>query len=139
MGGEFLRSKKSVENSYNAGDSINAILWSLKKENFYINNYIKELIKMRKEHPAFRMTDAKQVAQNILFDTNAPHGTVVYTINGKALHDTWKKIFVAFNGSDEEKEISLPGGNWKKAIDRGVEINSEKIYVKKYSPVILYQ
>jgi pullulanase len=31
-GTEFLRSKHGIENSFNAGDSINAIDWSLKVE-----------------------------------------------------------------------------------------------------------
>ena len=77
-GSEFLRSKNGVENSYNSGDSINALKWSLKKENLEITNYVKRLIKIRKEHPAFRMTDAKQVAQNILFDQHVHERTIAY-------------------------------------------------------------
>lgn len=140
-GSEFLRSKNGVENSYNSGDSINALKWSLKKENLEITNYVKRLIKIRKEHPAFRMTDAKQVAQNILFDNHAPDGTIAYTINGAALQDRWKKIFIAFNGSSVEKEISLPDGNWKTAIDTGAEIKPGlgKVKLKKYSAVVLYK
>ena len=138
-GTEFLRSKNGVENSYKSGDDINAIKWSLKKGNNDVTNYVKELIKMRKEHPAFRMTDAKQVSENILFENNTHPGTVAYIINGAAVNDTWKKIFVAFNGSGEEKEISLPTGSWLKAIGRGVDITSSKIYLRKYSAVLLYQ
>jgi pullulanase len=137
-GTEFLRSKNGVENSYNAGDSVNAIKWSLKKENFDVFNYVKRLIKMRKEHPAFRMTDAKQVAQNILFDNNAPHGTVAYTIDGAALHDNWKKIFIAFNGSDGEKQINLPSGDWHTATETGATIKQGKVHLEKYSAVVLY-
>ena len=138
-GTEFLRSKNGVENSYNAGDSINAIKWSLKKENLGVFNYVKHLIKMRKEHPAFRMADAKQVAQNILFDNNSPHGTIAYTINGEAIHDSWKKIFIAFNGSDAEREINLPADDWRTAIDTGANIKSGKVHLEKYSAVILYK
>ena len=138
-GTEFLRSKNGVENSYKSGDDINAIKWSLKKDNNDVTNYVKELIKMRKEHPAFRMTDTKQVSENILFENNTHPGTVAYIINGAAVNDTWKKIFVAFNGSGEEKEINLPTGNWLKAIGRGVDITSTKIYLRKYCAVLLYQ
>lgn len=140
-GSEFLRSKNGVENSYNSGDSINEIKWSLKKENLDVTNYVKQLIKIRKEHPAFRMTDAKQVAQNILFDEHTHDRTIAYTINGAALEDSWKTIFIALNGSDAAKEISLPSGNWKNAIDTGAEIKTglEKIQLKKYSAVILFK
>ena len=137
-GTEFLRSKNGVENSYNAGDSINALRWSLKKENLDVVNYVKQLIKMRKNHPAFRMTDAKQVAQNILFDNNAPHGTVAYTLDGAALHDSWKKIFIAFNGSDAEKKIDLTHADWHTAINTGVTIKPGKVHLEKYSAVVLY-
>ncbi|MGI8582204.1 MAG: type I pullulanase [Chitinophagaceae bacterium] len=140
-GTEFLRSKYGVENSYNSGDSINAIKWTLKKENIGVTNYVRQLIKIRKEHPAFRMTTAKQVAQNILFDQHVHDRTVAYTINGAALEDKWKTIFIAFNGSDTVKDFSLPLGHWKTAVDTGAEIEpaSRKIQLKKYTAVILYK
>lgn len=138
-GTEFLRSKNGVENSYNSGDEINAIKWNLKKENIDVTNYVKELIKIRKEHPAFRMTTAKQVAQNILFDQHVHERTIAYTINGEALEDSWKTIFIAFNGSDSVKEFSLPDGYWKMAMDTGGLIEPGKVQLKKYSAVILYK
>ena len=138
-GTEFLRSKNGVENSYKSGDDINGIKWSLKKENIDVTNYVKQLIKIRKEHPAFRMTTAKQVAENILFDQHVHERTIAYTINGAALEDKWKTIFIAFNGSDATKEFSLPDGHWKMAIDTGAVIEAGKILLKKYSAVILYK
>jgi pullulanase len=137
-GTEFLRSKNGVENSYKSGDDINAIKWSLKKENIDVTNYVKQLIKIRKEHPAFRMTTTKQVAENILFDQHVHERTIAYTINGAALGDKWKNIFIAFNGSDETKDFSLPDGHWKMAIETGAVIEPGKIQLKKYSSVILY-
>ena len=112
-GTEFLRSKKGDENSYNAGDSINAIDWSLKTKNKDVFDYVKALIKMRKEHPAFRMKTAKEVASNIHFlsDTN---GIIAYTINGKAVKDQWRKVLVVFNGNPVDKQISLPEGSWQR-------------------------
>jgi pullulanase len=38
---------------------------------------------------------------------------VAYTINGNAVKDPWKKIFVAFNGSLKPISIKLPAGTWK--------------------------
>ncbi|MEI9909114.1 MAG: type I pullulanase [Bacteroidota bacterium] len=74
-GTEFLRSKKGNENSYNAGDSINAIDWSLKSKNKDVVDLVKGLIKMRKEHPAFRMTTAEEIAKNIQFLDKLPCGS----------------------------------------------------------------
>ena len=140
-GTEFLRSKKGIENSYNSSDSINAIDWDLKKENLAFTKYVEALIKIRKAHPAFRMTTAEQVRQNLSFDEQAPDGTVVYTINGAALQDNWKKIWISFNGSNEEKKLNLPDGKWKTGIDTEGKQGeySGMFHAKKYSAVILYQ
>ena len=140
-GTEFLRSKKGIENSYNSSDSINAIDWDLKKENLAFTKYVEALIKIRKAHPAFRMTTAEQVRQNLSFYKPAPDGTVVYTINGAALQDNWKKIWISFNGSNEEKKLNLPDGKWKTGIDTEGKQGeySGMFHAKKYSAVILYQ
>ncbi len=112
-GSEFLRSKKGVENSYQSADSINAIDWSLKTKNKYVFEYVKAMIRMRKDHPAFRMTTAKQIAENIKFMDGTPPGLIVYTINGDKAGDKWKKIFIAFNGSGKEISIAAQPGNYK--------------------------
>ena len=140
-GTEFLRSKNGVENSYKSPDSINAINWHMKKENLAFNNYVENLIRIRKEHPAFRMTTADQVKENIHFDTNAPQGTIAYIINGAAVNDKWKKIWIAFNGSDTDKELHLPNGNWKIAIDTegNQSMHTGHIHLKKISAIVLYQ
>lgn len=105
-GTEFLRSKGGVENSFESPDSINAIDWSLKTKHKFVFDYVRALIKMRKEHPAFRMMSANSIASNIKFLDGMPAGVIAYTINGAAVGDKWKKIFVAFNGTG--KDISLP-------------------------------
>ena len=126
-GTEFLRSKKGVENSYQSPDSINAIDWSLKTKNKDVLEYIKALIKMRKEHPAFRMTSVKSIASNIHFLENLPAGIIAYTINGKAVNDTWGKILVVFNGSGAEKKISLPKGQWKKVLSSKMNTDGNEL------------
>ncbi len=139
-GSEFLRSKKGVENSYNCGDSINAIDWSLRNVNHDLVEHVQQLIRMRKAHPAFRMTSAQQIAEHIRFEPTAPAGTIAYTIDGAAVKDSWKKIRVAFNGSGTTKTIPLPPGSWKKAgVGESSQIFQDKIALVKYSALILYQ
>ena len=140
-GTEFLRNKKGVENSYNAGDSINKIDWSLKSENSSTYQLVQHLIKLRKAHPAFRMTSNAAIKNNIRFDENCPEGTIVYTINGAAVKDKWKTIFVAFNGSGEQKLVRLPAGKWSTATDKNsvLKMTSGKLALDKYSAVILYK
>lgn len=117
-GTEFLRSKQGIENSFNSSDSINAIDWSLKTKNADVFDFVSYLIKMRKDHPAFHMATAKQIADNISF-LQSPAGTIAYTINGAAAGDTWKKVFVAFNGSGNTSTITLPAGEWTTALNNG--------------------
>jgi pullulanase len=112
-GSEFLRTKQGVENSFESPDSINAIDWGLKSKNKYVFEYVKALIKMRKEHPAFRMTTAKQIASNLRFVEGMPAGVIAYTINGAAVGDKWKKIFVAFNGTGKDISIRAQPGSYK--------------------------
>jgi len=140
-GTEFLRNKKGVENSYNAGDSINAIDWGMKKENGRTNKYIADLIQLRKEHPAFRMTENKHIEKYIVFDDRAEPGTIVFTIDGRPVKDKWKKILVAYNGSRNRKVIQLPPGKWQSAINKGT-INrsiSGKQHLPGISALIIYQ
>jgi pullulanase len=141
-GTEFLRSKKGHENSFNAGDSINAIDWSLKTKNKDVFEYVKELIKMRKEHPAFRMKTAKEIVSNIKFINEADR-IVSYTINGKAAKDRWSKILVIYNANSVDKKISLPEGSWQKISLPGQSLyphpSKTSIIASPYSCSILYQ
>ncbi|MGB3163436.1 MAG: type I pullulanase [Chitinophagaceae bacterium] len=111
-GTEFFRSKKGVENSYESADSINAIDWSLKSLHQNDFAYVKALIKMRKEHPAFRLKSAKQIAASIKFLDGYSEGIIAYTIDGTSVEDKWKKILVVLNGSGNEKTMVAQPGNY---------------------------
>ncbi|MBN8877331.1 MAG: type I pullulanase [Sphingobacteriales bacterium] len=113
-GTEFLRSKKGVENSYESPDSINAIEWDQKTMHKDVVDYVKGLITLRKAHPAFRMTSAAAIAANLHFLKTEP-GLIVYTLNGSAVKDQWKKILVCFNGNAEQKTWPLQGV-WQMAV-----------------------
>lgn len=110
-GEEIFRDKKGVHNSYKSPDSINAIDWTLKHANAEQMAYYKELIKLRKEHPAFRMTTTEDVAKHIKFDKTEP-GLISYSITDNANGDSWKEIKLIFNGSEEQREVKIPRGNW---------------------------
>jgi pullulanase len=139
-GTEFLRSKKGVENSFNAGDSINAIDWDLKAIHKDVFLYVKDLINMRKKHPAFRMHTSASIAQNIHFISSSSN-LVSFTINGKKMGDSWKNIFVVFNGSEKSRNLDLPGGNWKPFILNNQQSfnKSSSLKIEGYSAAIFYQ
>lgn len=111
-GEEVFRDKKGVHNSYKSPDSINAIDWNLKTKNKEQFEYYRNLIRLRKEHPAFRMTSADDVAKNIVFDNVKTPNVVSYSIRNNANGDVWKEIKLVFNGSEKEYTAKVPKGNW---------------------------
>ena len=111
-GEEIFRDKKGVHNSYKSPDSINAIDWSLKHKNAEQFDYYRELIALRKAHPAFRMTTAEEIAKNIVFDKVDAPNVVSYSIRNNANGDEWKEIKLVFNGSAEPFVAKVPKGDW---------------------------
>jgi pullulanase len=138
-GTEFLRSKKGVENSFESGDSINAIDWGMKTLNKDVYEYVRGLIAMRRSHPAFRMTKSEEIAKHIRF-ISAKDNYISYTIDGAAVGDSWKKVFVAFNGSAESRKLELPAGNWKTHVANNAirKASTPPKQIAAYSAVVLY-
>ncbi len=146
-GTEFLRTKRGVENSFNAGDSINAINWNDKSQYLDVYEYVKALVKMRKDHPAFRMTTQSQIAGLIRFDEEVSNGLVAYEINGGGVGDSWKNIRVIYNGSATEQQVKLSKGSWNvyvsnnqlKTKNKSGQKVQDSIELKPYSATILYK
>ena len=143
-GTEFSRSKMGVENSYASADSINAINWNLKTQHKYDFAYLKALIKMRKDHPAFRMNSSKQIAAAIKFMDGFPQGVIAYTIDGTVAGDRWKKILVVLNGSGQEQSMMAQPGNYRVFVAGNMisdVIGGKEGFwrIEPYSCTILYQ
>ena len=147
-GEEIFRNKKGVHNSYKSPDSINAIDWNLKHTNADQFDYYRNLIALRKAHPAFRMTDAAQIARHLKFDridsAKVPN-LISYSLTDHANGDKWKEIKLVFNGSSEARTVSVKKGNWQ-IIARDGKISADaplgtfaggKIEVPPYSALIL--
>jgi pullulanase len=118
-GAEMLRTKNGEHNSYNLPDSINQIDWNWKVENANIVTYYKNLIKLRKTHPAFSMTSANDVRKNLEFKI-VENGLVSYQISNHANGDQWKDILVIYNAKiipfnyklDDEWQLAVSGDNF---------------------------
>ncbi len=129
-GEEIFRDKKGVHNSYKSPDDINAIDWTLKTKNHDQFEYYQELIKLRKAHPAFRMTTAEEIAKNLKFDTVTEPNLISYSLLNNANGDQWKEIKVIFNGSDEARQVKVAKGNWIVIAEDG-RINAEGLGTSK--------
>jgi pullulanase len=118
-GEEIARTKDGDENSYKSPDSVNQIKWDTKTERRELFDFYKGLIALRKSNPAFRLTTAEDIRNNLVFlDTEAQ--TLAYTLGGETL--------VAFNADSDEREITLPmDGIWAVLVD-GERAGTEVLY-----------
>lgn len=111
-GEEVFRNKKGVHNSYKSPDSINAIDWTQKEKYPELFGYYRQLIALRKAHPAFRLTTAREIADHLVFDKVSQPNVVSYSLKGNAGGDEWETIKVIFNGGDTPYSTKIPRGNW---------------------------
>ena len=142
-GSEMMNTKKGDNNSYKSPDGINEIDWNLKVKNGDVLAYYKNLIKLRKNHPAFRMPTAKEVQENLDFK-KIGDGFVSYQLRNNANNDSWKNILVIFNRQNNEINFKLEQ-TWKIAVQKdsfdfeGKESVSESINVPAISMMVLFE
>ena len=106
------------ENSYNAPDSVNAIDWSRKQKYEDLYEYYQGLIAMRKEHKAFHMNSTKEIQNNLKFLDVTEKNVVAYTLNGKAVGDSWNTIAVIFNANNKSVDVTIPDNQWAVVVDQ---------------------
>ncbi|MEO0586703.1 MAG: type I pullulanase, partial [Planctomycetota bacterium] len=143
-GADYARTKGGNHNSYNAGDDVNAFDWPRKAEYADVYTYVRGLIQLRREHPAFRMTDDADVRRNLRV-LDRP-GLVAFSIDGGAVGDSWDTIVVAYNGEPHGQQFRLPsGGDWVQVVDADhagvVPIRKARgtITLPPYSMAVLHQ
>ncbi len=112
-GTEFCRTKGGNGNSYKSPDSVNQIDWNLKKENYDVFEYYKNLVALRKNHPAFRMSVTSQIQHSIQFCSKYQMGVVTYCIDGRSAGDPWGDIILILNGNRKKISQPLPEGKYR--------------------------
>ncbi len=110
-GEELLRDKKGVHNSFESPDDINQLDWSNKTKYPQVFNYYKNLIALRKHHPAFRLGNADLVRKHLEF-LDAPAGAIAYRLKNYAGRDDWRDIIVILNANKATTEVNIPDGSY---------------------------
>ena len=110
-GEELLRNKKGVHNSFESPDSINQLNWDNLKQYPQVFNYYKNLIQLRKNHPAFRLSNADLVRKHLEF-IDAPESVVAFRLKNYAGRDDWRNIIVVLNANKEPMELTIPDGRY---------------------------
>ena len=55
---------------------------------------------MRKQHPAFRMSDPEQIRKHLEF-LSGPRGTIAFRLKDFANGDCWEEIIVIYNANQD--------------------------------------
>ena len=151
-GEEMLRDKKGVHNSYNSPDSINHLDWNNLQRYPQLFAYYKNLIQLRKNHPAFRLATGDKVRQHLEFlpavDSKDVKQDCLVGFLLKDLQgiDAWKTIVVIYNFNKEAKEMTIPEGTYTIACCNGAideaglgEVSGKEVLVDGQSALILFQ
>ncbi len=92
---------------------MNAIRWGLKTKNIELYQKIVALIRMRKEHKAFRLLDNRSVNNSIRFLDTPTDGVIMYTLDMEYFatkeNESWSKCLIVFNGTREPQTVKIPG------------------------------
>ena len=105
-GEDFMRSKldpdtgKYEGNSYNVGDFINVMDYSLKAKKTDVFEKVKELIALRKATPAFRLSTRSEITEK-LTDLQSASGTVSYKLDGMLVVHSAPGAEIALDGEYE--------------------------------------
>lgn len=144
-GEEMLRTKQGVHNSFNSPDSINHLDWNNLKRYPQVFSYYQQLIKLRHDHPAFRLGSAQLVRKHLDFLPVESPCLVAFRLKEHAGNDQWNNIIVILNGNKEAKTVSVPQGNYTvvacdgKIDQAGLDsVQSDKVIVDGQSALILH-
>ena len=143
-GEELLRTKKGVHNSFESPDSINQLDWSNKARYPQVFDYYKNLIALRKHHPAFRLGSADLVRKHLEF-LQTDDCLVAFRLKNYAGRDDWRNIIVILNANSKSKEVTVPAGTYTKVCCDGVvneqglgTVTGPRITVSAQSALILH-
>lgn len=106
-GQEFARTKGGDHNSYKSPDSVNQLDW-IRADKYSDNvDYVRELIKIRKDHPIFNLSSYEDVNKSFKEVKVAP-SLIAYELS-----DGKEDLIVVHNANNEVSTLELGKGNYK--------------------------
>ena len=144
-GEELLRTKQGVHNSFESPDSINRLDWQNKERYPQVFDYYKNLIALRKAHPAFHLGTADLVRLHLEFLTVENDFVVAYRLKDHAGSDEWQDIIVILNADKSPVIVDIPEGRYSvvccdgKIDEQGLgEVTGSKVQVSPQSALIIH-
>ncbi len=133
-GQEFYRSKRGQTNTYNAGDTINALDWSLRDRRNEAVEFFKLVVNLRKNNPCFRYYDYDVIRENVTLE-NLEHRIIKYHL--KQSKGEYQEFIVYFNASRESFVFDVDNDYKLLYHMDGKEIVNNQIEITGISLVIL--
>ena len=133
IGDDFLRTKKGSANSYDLPDSINQIDWGRKAQYPAVAAFYRQLLALRRAHPAFRLPTQELISKHLVFLPGLPPGTIGYQLTDHAGGDAWQTITVLFNGAGAPATLPVPPGQYKVVL-RGLDIKQSGLETLSAGP-----
>ncbi|HEY3372176.1 MAG TPA: type I pullulanase [Prolixibacteraceae bacterium] len=128
-GTEMARTKLGDHNSYKSPDQINQIDWNKKQSSLEIYQYYQGLIRLRKKHPAFRMSSSVQIREHLIFSEDYLPGVSSYVLVNHANDDDWRTILIVFNGNTKSIQFPIKGHiKWRMVAHDTTIDEASKIY-----------
>lgn len=94
-GQESLRTKGGDENSYKSPDAVNQIDWDRVQDNQELVDYFKQLVQLRKDESAFRLTNYADIDKTVKVLQDGKNGVFAFEYLA-GVH----KLYVLFNVND---------------------------------------
>ena len=142
-GEELLRTKQGVHNSFESPDSINNLQWIHMTRYPQVFEYYRQLIGLRRSHPAFHMGSAEQVRAHLQFLPQQPC-VVAWRIQD-APGDEWSDIIVVLNANRKAVKLSVPQGDYVVVCRDGIisqqglgEVSGNTVTVGPQSAIIMH-
>lgn len=140
-GQEFFRTKNGVGNSYRSPDAINQLDWDRKWEYSENVEYIKGILKLRKELPCFRMKSRKEILENMK-EISMPNPMIGFLYRNQP--GIFSEVIFIINPSLVNHEFKIPDGNWyihadshSSYLDPARKVGSSEILVEPVSLTVL--
>ncbi|MEK3797239.1 type I pullulanase [Peribacillus sp. FSL H8-0477] len=128
-GQEFMRTKGGDHNSYKSPDAVNQLDWKRRAEFTKEVEYMKGLIKLRKQYSGFRLATAKEIEKNVQF-FDAPKNVIAYRVTNPEKAQAKKQLIVIHNANNKDVKITLPKkGTWS------ILVNGQKAGTKELGKI----
>lgn len=137
-----VKGQEAYHNAYNSagfvkGKHVNDFIWSDMDKSKAVYEYLAEVIKLRKDHPAFRLTTRDDIVQKVKTLKTDNNSFIVMQIDASDVPgEAWSDIIVAFNSSEDDKTYDVPDG-YTRAMS-GMNVKNAKSNIAEHQSVTVW-